>query len=174
MQKLIVLVFFGLLFNTVAAQKVWGKDIWKVYMNTCIEEAKTGMSNKDARNYCECTGEKLEVMYPNAADLTKLTADEINELARVCLSEINKSPKGDIAPDPPANTKTAATNWSATSYEAYMKSCIDSAKETFGFEKSKEYCACTAYKLQILYPDETKLGDLTQNVIEKVAMECLK
>lgn len=72
-----------------------------------------------------------------------------------------------------SSSSAGATNWSQVTYDAYMNSCVNSAKSTMGEEKATSYCACTAASLQESYPDETTLGSLAADEIQKVAMECL-
>ena len=54
-----------------------------------------------------------------------------------------------------------------------MQTCVESAKETLGGEEAaKKYCDCSASKLQLKYPDETKVT-VTEAEINKIAEECL-
>lgn len=180
------------------AQKVWGKEIWDVYMNSCVETAKQGFSENDSYRYCACTASKLEKRYPNAADLSKLENDEMTELASLCLEETgilnsdNNSSNGSSSSNnnnnkatPPGKASAAAsaansskyygaTNWSKTGYDTFMGTCVDSAKDALGGEtEAKKYCDCSAYKLQQMYPDESTVGQVTQEEITKIAEQCL-
>lgn len=191
---LLFLISFPLFSN---AQKVWGKEVWDIYVNSCVESAKSGFSEKDAYAYCTCTAAKLERAYPDPSKLGELQDDEMNELAAKCLDETgilnNDDTKTDTktnsgtnaGPTPPGKAASAAsaanknkvggaTNWSKAGYDAFMNSCVDSAKDALGGEtEARKYCDCSASKLQIMYPDETKVSQVTEEEINKIAAECL-
>lgn len=185
-----IVLIFSLMVITINSysQGTWDAATIKAYMDNCIPEAQNALSKQEAGEYCYCTMKKLESRYPNAADLNKLKEDEINQLAKVCLAEItdtktdsktNTNGNPPTPPRPPGSTvkaenKTGATTWSKITYDAFMKSCVDSAKESLGEKESNTYCSCAAGKLQILYPDETQLESIPQEVISKVAGECLE
>jgi len=176
------------------AQSKWGKEVWDAYMNSCVESAKDAFGVEKATAYCGCTGVKLESRYPDATKLSSLGEEEINELATLCLNEIDNANTNDtknnnnsstkvVGPKPPTppgkstasnNSLTGATNWSKTGYDSFMKTCVDSAKESLGSEDAaKKYCDCSASKLQVKYPDETKVT-VTEAEINKIAAECLE
>ena len=55
-----------------------------------------------------------------------------------------------------------------------MGTCVDSAKEALGGEDAaRKYCDCSASKLQVMYPDETKVNQVTEAEINKIAEECI-
>lgn len=197
MKKLLLVLFISLPFFS-QSQNIWGKEIWDVYMNSCVETAKSGFSEKDAYNYCACTASKLEKRYPDAAKLSGLEQDEMTELATQCLDETgildsdNNSSSGtsngsSTKGTPPGKASAAAnaannsqnkyygaTNWSKSGYDTFMGTCVDSAKDALGGEtEARKYCDCSAYKLQIMYPDETTVGNVTQEEITKIAEQCL-
>jgi hypothetical protein len=180
--SLIILLFIPVISN---AQSKWGKEVWEAYMNSCIGSAKESFGLEKATSYCGCTGAKLEIRYPDATKLASLGEDEILEVATLCLEEIdnatntNTKVEGPKPPTPPGKTTanksnlTGATNWSKTGYDSFMKTCVDSAKESLGGEEAaKKYCDCSASKLQVKYPDETKVN-VTEAEINKIAEECL-
>jgi ribosomal protein L11 len=186
---ILLLTIFPLFSN---AQSKWGKEVWEAYMNSCVETAKSGMSEDMAKSYCACTGRKLEGRYPDATKLGNIQSDEITELATICLEEINgtknnkanntgkSNNSGPKPPTPPGKTSTAKneligpTNWSQAGYDAFMGTCVDSAKDALGGEAAaRKYCDCSASKLQVIYPDETKVGNVTEAEINKIAEECL-
>lgn len=172
------------------AQNAWGMEVWNAYIGSCVETAKTGMTEKMAYEYCSCTATKLEFRYPNAYDLSSVQQEEITELATICLEEVNtasssqKTQAGKGKGQPPKPMSTAGktnktntnlvgpTNWSKSGYDSYMKSCVDSAKQYLSESEAKKYCDCTAAKVQNLYPDENKVY-LTDEEINQVSAECL-
>lgn len=195
MKKLITIISALLLSSLAFAQGTWQSATVKAYMDNCVPEAEKSLGRADAIEYCNCTRLKLEIRYPDAADLNNLTEDEINELAKICLAEMsddnsssnsgsntnnnnNTSPQPPRPPGPAGSStvkveQTGATNWSKTAYDAFNNSCVDSAKDALGEAEAKTYCACAAQKLQVLYPDENDLGDIPTDVINKVAEECI-
>jgi hypothetical protein len=174
------------------AQSKWGKEVWQAYMNSCVEKAKEGMSEDLAKSYCACTGRKLEGRYPDATKLGSIEKDEITELATICLEEVNgtgssktnnssnSNSTGPKPPTPPGKTSSVKkeligpTKWSQAGYDAFMGTCVDSAKESLGGEEAaRKYCDCSASKLQAMYPDEAKVGNVAEAEINKIAEECL-
>ncbi len=195
MKKSITLFSVLLLTIVSFAQGTWEATTVKAYMDNCVPEAEKSLGRADAVEYCNCTRLKLEVRYPDAADLKDLTENEINELAKICLAEMsddnsssnsnnNTNSNSNTGPQPPrppgpagSSTtkieKTGANNWSQAAYDTFNNSCVNSAKDALGEAEAKTYCACAAQKLQVLYPDETKLAEIPNEVITKVAEECL-
>lgn len=150
----------------------WSDTEKDAYMKACVNSAKSSIGEEQADDYCSCTMNKIMDKYPSAVDLNKVAASEKNDIimdvAKECMGEFMNS-------DEPTSSSSegGATNWSQASYDAYMNSCVSSAKEAMGEEKATSYCSCTAESLQITYPDETTLGSLSPDDIQKVAMECL-
>lgn len=190
-KKIMVLILFSLPIIS-NAQSKWGKEVWGAYMNSCVESAKETFSEEKATEYCACTGVKLEQRHPDANELTSITQDEIVEVATLCLEEIDKKTStktnsntntktdGPKPPTPPGKSTTTKTDgligptkWSKSGYDAFMETCVDSAKESLGGEEAaKKYCDCSASKLQVKYPDENKVT-VTEAEINKIAEECL-
>jgi hypothetical protein len=185
-----IAILFSIVFTTISnAQSKWGKEVWDAYMNSCVEASKETFGLEKATTYCGCTGVKLEIRYPDANQLSVLGETEIMEIANICLEEddnaksnntnsITKS-EGPKPPTPPGKSQfskpnyTGATNWSKTGYDSFMETCVESAKESLGGEDAaKKYCDCSASKLQLKYPDETKVT-VTEAEINKIAEECL-
>lgn len=196
MKKILTTLSALFLFTVVFSQDTWEASTIKAYMDNCVPEAEKALGRADAVEYCNCTRLKLEVRYPDAADLKNLTETEINELAKICLAEMqdgntstdegktktntntNNGPQPPRPPGPAGSStvkteKSGATNWSQVAYDSFINSCVSTAKESLGEAEAKTYCSCAGQKLQVLYPDETKLGDIPDDVIQKVAGECL-
>ena len=189
-----IALLFSLVFTTISnAQSKWGKEVWDAYMNSCVESSQETFGKEKATAYCGCTGVKLEIKYPDANELSSLGEEEIMEIATLCLEEIDNAKsnnsntntnsitkaEGPKPPTPPGkstatkNNLTGATNWSKTGYDSFMQTCVESAKESLGGEEAaKKYCDCSASKLQLKYPDETKVT-VTEAEINKIAEECL-
>lgn len=198
MKKILSTLSALFIFSITFSQGTWEAATVKAYMDNCVPEAEKSLGRADAIEYCNCTRLKLEVRYPDAADLKDLTETEINELAKLCLAEMSddnsssgtgktntttttNTSNGPQPPRPPGpassstvkTEKTGATNWSQAAYDSFINSCVDTAKESLGEAEAKTYCSCAGQKLQVLYPDENKLGDIPNEVIQKVANECL-
>jgi hypothetical protein len=92
----------------------------------------------------------------------------------------NSHSPGPKPPPPPGKTSSVKkeligpTKWSQAGYDAFMGTCVDSAKESLGGEEAaRKYCDCSASKLQAMYPDEAKVGNVAEAEINKIAEECL-
>ncbi|HEU4901456.1 MAG TPA: hypothetical protein VFT06_01660, partial [Flavisolibacter sp.] len=62
----------------------WPSTEKNMFMSTCVDKAKAGMGETQAKNYCSCMLEKIEEMYPNATDATKLDQEKMTTLAKEC------------------------------------------------------------------------------------------
>ena len=74
-------------FNSVEWQKeikacisggTWTKKEREEFISSCINSAKEGgLTETNAKNYCECSQFKVEKRYPNIADLDKMTEKDL-------------------------------------------------------------------------------------------------
>jgi hypothetical protein len=69
------------------------------------------------------------------------------------------------------NATSAA--WSQDVQDAYVNSCFESAKAGMDEGVAREYCDCTLGKIMKKYPNPTELGNLAQDEITSLAMECM-
>lgn len=65
----------------------WSKENQENFMTTCVDKAKASMGESKATNYCSCMLTKIEELYPNAEEVSKLTMEKTTELAKECLSQ---------------------------------------------------------------------------------------
>lgn len=65
----------------------WAAKEKETFMSTCVDKAKDGMGETQAKNYCSCMLGKIEEMYPNAADATNLDQAKMTTLAKECLGQ---------------------------------------------------------------------------------------
>ena len=90
-----IALLFSLVFTTISnAQSKWGKEVWDAYMNSCVESSQETFGKEKATAYCGCTGVKLEIIYPDANELSSLGEEEIMEIAIYNAnrnSEVNKA-----------------------------------------------------------------------------------
>ena len=68
---------------------------------------------------------------------------------------------------------TGPSSWTKEMRKAYMNSCVDSASKDMSKKLAKKYCLCTLKKIESLYPDPTTLSNIPEDVIIKVATECV-
>lgn len=65
----------------------WAPSEKDTFMSTCVSQAKSGMGEVGAKNYCSCMLDKIEKLYPNAADAGKLDQAKMTDLAKECLGQ---------------------------------------------------------------------------------------
>lgn len=65
----------------------WASSEKEMFMGTCVDKAKAGMGETQAKNYCSCMLGKIEEMYPNATDATNLDQAKMTTLAKECLGQ---------------------------------------------------------------------------------------
>ncbi len=66
----------------------WSRSDVNIFVDNCVSEAvKGGMQRTKATDYCECMQRKLEVLYPNSADVGNLDveAPNIKDMINKCL-----------------------------------------------------------------------------------------
>jgi hypothetical protein len=57
----------------------WGTAERETFLSNCIESViKGGKDGVTAKSYCECMSFKVEIKYPNPADVKELTAEKLN------------------------------------------------------------------------------------------------
>lgn len=77
--------------------------------------------------------------------------------------------EGEEAPE----ENTAVGAWTQDVQDAYVNSCVQSAKAGMSEEIATEYCNCTLGKIMNKYPDPTQLQQIGQDEITSLAMECM-
>ena len=169
MKKILLLsLFISLLFiSNGFAQETGEKKGWPSverygFIRECIKEAKAGMSEDTARFYCYCMQEKVEKKYPAIEEAAKIT--EADMLSAEWQKEIKSCLGG---------------SWGTADREAFLDECIAAAQKTsMSEEKSKSYCACMLFKVEMKYPDPSKAVELTTEKLDspewkKIVRGCL-
>jgi hypothetical protein len=132
------------------------------FITSCIREAKSNMSEDSARFYCYCMLDRVEKKYPTIEEASKITETDMQSAAwqkdiKECLGGY----------------------WGSAEREAFLSNCISSAqKGGIGEEKSKSYCGCMLYKVEIRYPNPLDAEKLTPEVLDtpdwkKILKGCL-
>lgn len=67
----------------------WGKSDRFVFLENCVNSAKTTMGDEKANEYCSCVLEMVEIKYPNAKEATALSVNDMMEMAKTCLGSSN-------------------------------------------------------------------------------------
>lgn len=119
------------------------------------------MSVDTARFYCYCMQEKIEIKYPDTADMNKLTTTELSKPE--WKKEINACLNG---------------TWPAAEREGFLNSCIEQAS-SLSTEQARNYCECMLYKVEKLYPNTSDLTKITDETLKSEAWQklikgCLK
>jgi hypothetical protein len=63
----------------------WGSTSEKVFINTCVENAKAGIGEQKAKDYCNCMLRKMEAKYKTPEEGINITMAETMEMAKGCL-----------------------------------------------------------------------------------------
>jgi hypothetical protein len=169
MKKILLtcLVISFLFISNSFAQETGEKKGWPSierysFISECIKEAKSGLSEDSARFYCYCMQEKVETNYPTIEQAAKIT--EADMQSETWQKDI-KSCLGGF--------------WGTAEREAFLTECMESAKkDNSNFEKSKSYCECMLYKVEIKYPNPIDAGVLTPEKLntpewKKIIQGCL-
>lgn len=70
-------------------------------------------------------------------------------------------------------TAYTSSSWPKDIRKVYMKACVDSASKDMSKKLAKKYCLCTLEKIEVLYPDPTTVSSIPEDVIIRVANECV-
>ena len=142
----ITMLFSAAVFSQAAGEKKgWPSSERYGFISSCIEQAKSGMSVDSARFYCYCMQEKIEAKYPSIDEASKLTESDMatesfKKMVQQCLGG----------------------TWGTADRETFLTSCISSAqKDGNSEEKSKSYCECMLYKIEVRYPNPAEAAKLT-------------
>lgn len=149
-------LFISLLFvSKIVAQETGEKKGWPSaerygFISSCIKEAKSGLSEDSARFYCYCMQETVEKKYPTIEEAAKIT--EADMLSETWQKEI-KSCLGGF--------------WNTAEREAFLSNCIATAqKGSVSAERSKSYCECMLYKVEVKYPNPSDASALTPEKLD--------
>lgn len=148
-------------FAQAGEKKTWLPITRYQFITECINSAKASMSTDTARFYCYCMQEKIEMKYPDTADMVKLTTAELS--SPEWKKEVNACLNG---------------TWPGPEREAFLKSCIEQAR-SLGETKARNYCECMLFKVEKLYPNATDLTNVTNETLktepwQKLIQGCLK
>lgn len=66
-------------FAQAGEKKTWLPATRYQFIAECINTAKNSMGTDTARFYCYCMQEKIEMKYPDTADMNKLTTAELSK-----------------------------------------------------------------------------------------------
>lgn len=69
----------------------WPKEEKEAFIKSCIKNAKTNMTDEDAKAYCDCMLEKVIEKYPTPEQATKLSTEEAQKMAVKCLEDAEES-----------------------------------------------------------------------------------
>ncbi|HEX7904700.1 MAG TPA: hypothetical protein VF487_12545 [Chitinophagaceae bacterium] len=139
-QFIISLLFISNCFAQQAGEKKgWPSSERYVFISECIKTAKTGMGEDSARFYCYCMQDKIETKYPTVAEAAKITDADMQ--SPEMKKEISSCMYG---------------YWTKEDREAFVSNCITSAqKGGLSEEKSKNYCECMLFKVEMKFPKTT-------------------
>jgi hypothetical protein len=131
------------------------------FISECIKEAKAGMSEDTARFYCYCMQEGVEKKYSVIEDAAKITeadmrSEEWQKAIRSCLGGF----------------------WGTAEREAFLTECMASSPSTVPANKSKTYCECMLFKVEMRYPNPLEAVELTAEKLnspewKKIMQGCL-
>lgn len=159
----ISLLFISKSFSQQAGEKKGWPSIERYsFISECIKEAKSGMSEDSARFYCYCMQERVETKYPTIEQAAKITEADMQSEA---WQKDIKSCLGGF--------------WGTSEREAFLTECMETAKKAVvSEEKSKTYCECMLFKVEIKYPNPIDAGILTPEKLnspewKKIIKGCL-
>ena len=170
MNKILLTHFFiSILFISRSfAQQTGEKKGWPsaeryTFISECITSAKEAMSVDSARFYCYCMQEKIEAKYPTTDEAAKISEADIQspEWQKVVKSCLNGF-------------------WTTSDREIFLSSCIESVqKGGLSEEKSKSYCECMLFKIEIRFPKAADSESLTPEKLnspewKKIVQGCLE
>ncbi len=161
-------LFISLLFiSKTFAQETGEKKGWPSverygFIRECIKEAKAGMSEDSARFYCYCMQEGVEKKYPTVEEAAKITEAEMRS------EEWQKEIKSCLG-----------GFWGTAEREALLTECMATAeKNSVPANKSKSYCECMLFKVEMKYPNPLEALELTAEKLnlpewKKIIQDCL-
>lgn len=157
MKKILLthLVISLLFISNTFAQETGEKKGWPsveryAFISECIKEAKSGYSEDTARFYCYCMQERVEKKYPTIEEAAKITeadmqSEEWQKDIKSCLGGF----------------------WGTAEREAFLTECMVSAqKDSVSSERSKSYCECMLFKVEMKYPNPLDAGELTAEKLD--------
>ncbi|HMU47747.1 MAG TPA: hypothetical protein PKC72_15355 [Chitinophagaceae bacterium] len=159
---LLPVFFAGIVAAQTGEKKRWPSSERYSFIAECINSAKPALSQDTARFYCYCMLEKVEGKYPDIAEASKITDDELAK------PEWQKE-----------IVECLSGTWTSEGREAFLSNCVRVATENVGEKKAQTYCECMLYKIERMYPSEEDAAkiteeDLTSEFWKKMVKDCME
>ena len=131
----------------------------KVYLK-CLSEARKTMSEGASRYYCTCYSDQVYEQYANAHRIP--SEDTLKSYADSCIVKTKET----------YLEKTFLMVWDPYYQNSFLESCISTLKGSS--IDAEVYCNCALEKIMILYPDPQAVYTIPEEVMDKIAIECLE
>ncbi len=133
----------------------WSKTARDPFLVSCVGSASgQGVSEDEAKGYCECAAQTLERKYGEKAFLAAtarkspgVQADVQNAVA-ACAKQVVEQRKAQL------DALGIGERWSDVFRGAFVGSCVDGAVEKGAKkQKAEAYCGCVSRKLEATYSE---------------------
>lgn len=135
--------------------KKWSASERATFVKSCVDGL--GWSKDSSEAYCNCAADKVEKMYPTAADVEKLTDAQATDMAKECLK-----------------LNSFGTTWTESERKTFMDNCVGKTEEEKAGGANDGYCKCMLDKIEKLYPNPIDAGNITSEQMTTWAKECKK
>lgn len=135
---------------------LWTDKDRKVFIDTCLVEAKTSMGDSAGTLYCKCVLQNIEKLYPVKTDIENIKVVELEAATEFCM------------PKSPIILKA----WNDTEKVAFMQNCLVQANNSLTEIQSQTYCSCMLDKISTLHPDMTYAQYLGLEDLKPLMDEC--
>lgn len=160
MKKLLFIAVSMLLLPTIGSAQKWSKSDSDIFIESCVSEAQNYFTPEGALEYCNCTMEKIMVMYPDAEYIDQMTDDELNTVAEECILQIAETTGDDIF-----------LKWTDETKVAFIEGCSEELVDS-GIDASV-YCPCALEEIMKVYNTPFAAMSMSEEVLFEIAAKCL-
>lgn len=160
MKKLLFIAVSVLVLPNVASAQKWSKSDIEIFVESCVGEAQSYFTSEGALQYCNCTMEKIMVLYPDAEYIDQMTDDELNTVAEECIFQIAETTGDDIF-----------LKWTDETKVAFIEGCSEELIGS-GIDASV-YCPCALEEIMKVYTTPFQAMSMSEDVLFEIASKCM-
>lgn len=157
--KNLFLIWGALLLSNVSLAQQWPKEDIDVFMESCVDEAKSFFTKQGTIMYCECTLEKISALYPNSTDIDDITDEEVNILAEACIISLLET------------NEAIFLDWNEETKTEFVTGCEEELSDS-GLG-DKKYCPCALEETMKMYRNPFDALNMTEEETQKIVEKCL-
>lgn len=155
----VVMLVFVLLLPLCSTAQQWAQQDRDAFVAECLNGAQQSMDATTAKAFCECSLEKVTLLYPDVEMTSQLTHQEVNAIALDCMQQLE------------GRGMDLDVEWDEATNNAFLENC---SKQLIGSPiNAKEYCSCALKEVRTSYPNPLHALNLSPEELQRILQKCL-